>query len=429
MVRCAMLSVRRTGHMYRPLLLAAWASACRHEDPPAGPPPRLDGVEFVVAGSHPSNFSAGSDYDRPRTAWAVVDLEWGLFTGDPSPELVAAVINPYDDQLHPGAVVVLEVQNGTPAEIESYALPGELAAGVRSVSPGDLDGDGDQDLVVGTQAGPRYGEYDGEVETFLNDGVGHFTYGVRLADWATTDGVIAADLDQDGDVDVAATAQGAGDGDTTFYGYPVESGGVLPALTVWRNLGGGEFVWSAAVEGRAYSLAVRASPEGSVLLAIVHSDGVRSYEVVDGDLVPVAETVGGGGPVSLAWTDADGDGDLDLLEATSGSVRLLPVQDDELGVGWTEETGCANLWWGSCQLEVADFDLDGDEDFVVGSEDGVAFYANDGHGTYAQAIVLPGLAGGIALTDRDGDGDVDVAIGTDTEITVYDNTLLSPASP
>jgi FG-GAP-like repeat len=424
-----MRSVRRTGHMYRRLLLAVWASACRPEDPPAGPPPRLDGVEFVVAGSHTSTFSSTGLYERPLVAWAVVDLEWAPFTGDSSPELVAAAINPNDDEFHAGAVVVLEPGNGAIVQIESYALPGEFAAGVRSVSPGDLDDDGDQDLVVGTQAGPSYGEYDGEVETFLNDGIGQFTYETRLGDWATTDDVIAADLDQDGDVDVAATAKGAGDGDTTFYGYPVGGGGVLPALTVWRNLGDGEFVWSAAVEGRAYSLTMRASSEGSVLLAIVHSSSIRSYKVVEGDLVPVVQAEGGGGPVSLAYTDADGDGDLDLLQATEGRVRLLPMQDEQLGVGWTEESGCVDDWWVSCRLEVADFDLDGDEDFVFGSEDGVAFYANDGDGTYAQAILLPGLAGGIALTDRDGDGDVDVAIGTDTEITVYDNTLLSPASP
>ena len=65
----------------------------------------------------------------------------------------------------------------------------------------DLDGDGDQDLVVGWSDLSGYG---GKIAFFMNNGRGHFSLSSVLNSPRAPFSIISGDLDGDGDVDLAA---------------------------------------------------------------------------------------------------------------------------------------------------------------------------------------------------------------------------------
>ena len=91
--------------------------------------------------------------------------------------------------------ILLNQGNGTFAGALSYAT----GSTPYFVEAGDLDGDGDLDLVLPSQQGP------GTVSILMNTGSGafgpHIPYGVGSAPTS----VALADLDADGDLDVAVT--------------------------------------------------------------------------------------------------------------------------------------------------------------------------------------------------------------------------------
>ncbi|MDG2125912.1 MAG: VCBS repeat-containing protein, partial [Verrucomicrobiales bacterium] len=182
----------------------------------------------------------------------------------------------------------------------------------------DADGDGDKDLYVvsgSVEAPPGHAVFQDRM--YVNDGEGRF---VRNAGAVPEEGdsgsvVAAADYDRDGDVDLFVG------GRSVPGAYPV-----TPVSHLWRNSGKGIFEEAAG-------------------------DGLAKVGLV----------------TSALWSDVDGDGWVDLLVACEwGAVRLLRNVEGTLEDA-TESAGLAGLtgWWnGICG---ADFDGDGDVDYVVTS--------------------------------------------------------------
>lgn len=117
-----------------------------------------------------------------------------------------------------------------------------------------------------------------------------------------------------------------------------------------------------------------------------------------------------------AWTDADGDGDLDYFVAFRGRPNRFYRNDNglfrevaaEVGLADNQETRAAA--WG-------DFDADGDPDLFIGFADPAVpakVYRNDQNGTRftnvaaAIGVNLRGVARQPAWVDYDGDGDLDL---------------------
>jgi len=199
---------------------------------------------------------------------------------------------------------------------------------------GDVDGDGDLDCLVGNERA------DWREELLRNDGDGHFVIDMGFPDLRTdARDVHLADLEGDGDLDA----------------------------------------WFAATPPR-----------------LLRNDGTSWSDLSARIPVPSA--------LSLAPGDLDGDGDLDLALADGTRARILRndgaagfVPGPDLPPGDTSQVG------------LVDADLDGDLDLFASSGSGPSTaFENLGNGRFVAADWdVPMPVREVALGDVDGDGDLD----------------------
>jgi len=254
------------------------------------------------------------------------------------------------------------------------------------VALGDLDGDGDLDAFV---------IHNGNVDqVWLNDGTGYLTdSGQRLGlpEDATTM-VTLGDVDGDGDLDAL----------TTQYQRPVK---------IWLNDGGGVFTARKAGPG---------SDALSVVLGDMDGDGdldalVSFVEKPDriwlndgrGTFAETEQELGGeSGWGRAALGDVDSDGDLDAFVSNSvdGDIIWFNTGGAEGGVPGVLASSSQILGIGS---HATLGDVDGDKDLDTLTCQGL--WLNDGDGTFRDTgtrFDVPGC-GGVWLGDVDGDGDLD----------------------
>ncbi|HEX8030363.1 MAG TPA: VCBS repeat-containing protein [Vicinamibacterales bacterium] len=262
---------------------------------------------------------------------------------------------------------------GTFTEVTRTHLP-QLLLSVGDLEPGDVDGDGDLDLLVADWGPGNNMTNDGGItRLWINDGTGRFVdeTSARMPDikvrfsWDLE----LADVDNDGDLDGLISCKRC------------------PGSHVFRNDGAGKFTDD--------------------------SRGVPAY-TNNYEFEPM---------------DLDGDGFLDLVTMNDGEIvggnsssrREHVFRNDGKG----RFRDATDQWWqaaanvGEDDIMVAflDYDSDGDADFVVGSLSGPdRLLINDGKGHLQARLDVfsgadtPGTLG-LALADLDGDGRMDVVQG------------------
>jgi len=223
---------------------------------------------------------------------------------------------------------------------------------------GDLDGDGDLDIVL-----VHHGE---GVYVWRNDGGDAWTE-MTTEDFSSIGdphGVAMGDYDGDGDLDIFVSRGAAGGG---LVGQKYDR--------LLRNEGGFRFTEIAGEAG--------------------------------------VENKDGRGRTPL-WFDHDGDGDLDLLVLNLSTPHVLYRND---GGTFTDITQSANLAAVSDQLFIrhpVDLDGDGDMDLLFGGHVADAYFENRGGAFFDETagVGLP-FAGGtscFAMADYDRDGDLDLFV-------------------
>lgn len=335
---------------------------------------------------------------------------------------------------------------------------------------GDVDNDGLDDLFVTTAVGGN--------RLYRNSGEGHFVdwtdrAGVAAARFST--GAAFGDLDADGDLDLVVVTYlvetwPAPTG-CRWKGVDVPCGpqsyAPLDAL-LYMNDGQGRFEPSRALAGRAgYGLGVvlfDADGDGDLDIFVandsspnhlfINMGGGRFVEtgLMRGVALSIVGTSQAGMGVDAGDLDGDGLSDLVITNFSDDVNNLFRNDGDGFFSEWSYKSGLAvasfpMLGW-SVLLE--DFDLDGDLDvFVVnghlypeaGEVDSDTAYLqrmqlllNDGTAQLTEVRDAPGsvldtpIAGrGGAAADIDGDGDVDVVVTRDGAPPLVLRNDLAPA--
>ncbi|HET6203534.1 MAG TPA: FG-GAP-like repeat-containing protein [Planctomycetota bacterium] len=290
-------------------------------------------------------------------------------------------------------------------------LPGD-ADQTFAFGVGDLDGDGDPDVLVLNQFLSR---------AYRNDGAAGFTDGTPLpATFAFGSALALGDVDGDGDLDALVSGSNGNqlllnDGTGAFTDA---SSQVPPATALPRSLALGDVDGDGDLDALLGNAGFGTSPGAPCGLLLNGGSGV--FTDASPQLPAVLVNAN-----AVALRDLDGDGDLDAAVGTAPSL---------FGVGGQERLflgdGAGSFTDASAQipspadattsLTLGDVDGDGDLDLLVGNgpfnvSQQSRLYRNNGFGTFADAtpqlpsLLLPTQA--VAFGDVDGDGDLDALLG------------------
>ncbi len=291
-----------------------------------------------------------------------------------------------------------------------------LADDAWSVHAADVDGDGDVDVLSASHSWATVAWYE-------NDGGDPPAFTERLITTAAAGAlsVHAADVDGDGDMDILS-ASGL---DDTVAWYENDRGSP-PSFT--------EHVITTAADG-AHSVHV-ADVDGDgdmdVLSASSEDDTVAWYEN-DGASPPVFTahviTTAADGATSVHAVDVDGDGDMDVLSASLYDDTVAWYENDGASPPSFTERVITAAADGVQSVHAVDVDGDGDVDVLSASftDDTVAWYANNGANppAFTEHVITAGADGArsVHTADVDGDGDVDILSASTLDGTVawYEN--------
>lgn len=271
---------------------------------------------------------------------------------------------------------------------------------VRGAELGDIDGDGDLDLILAQ-------DFDRQPALFTNDGNGFFsnvTAGQLPALTLSSSRAQFGDIDNDGDLDLYLTS---GDGSRFSCGQ----------YRVYVNDGAGSFTDETAARhpieavcnnmdcifgdiDNDFDLDVRTSSTGAGNSRLYVNDGSGVFTL--STAVPSDNNA-----YSYDFGDIDGDGDLDLLGANANPSSLgeiLLLNDGAGGFTDVSDRLTPNPSEDDNDSKFFDIDNDGDLDLIIARLGGSSekIYENDGGGNFSQ------ISGAI---DPVGDSSLDVVVG------------------
>ena len=314
--------------------------------------------------------------------------------------LIVTARDRYASQSFVREILAAIEEANTPAVLLNLAYGQQLFTSPETFQAGlgDLDGDGDLDMVL---ANPMHNP----AQVWLNDGRGGFVgTGQQLTQFGH--GVALADFDADGDLDAFLTCHQSS----------------LPSQ-VYLNDGTGMFTGS----GQAFDDARWSGIE--VHLLDLNGDGHIDVHVAyySESGVPDRVYLNDGHAVfsdsgllleedTLAWGDLDGDGDVDTFAKNWGEGYMVGLNDGQGAFtgGW--QLADPQVTVGGIGL--GDFDGDGDLDALVvngfretGSQPGRLFW-NDGSGQFSDSggLFNETMGADLAVGDLDLDGDLDAVI-------------------
>ena len=379
--------------------------------------PRVGQFTTAVRPGGNANFLAGVSVGVAASPWAVAV---GDVDNDGDLDLLAAAA----DNSSSGITGTVSVRINNGQGIFSGSQEVSVGRDPQGISLGDFDGDGALDFVTV--------DYNSSTLTVcLNDGSGNFNYRQAVRVGFTPSNVLTADVDGDGDLDLVV---------------PYLNG---TTISVHYNQGNGLFTNSQLITV-GYNPTCMAvgdvDADGDLDLVVGHGATYMNASKISVCLNSGSGqfTVSQSLPISTdPWDatigDIDGDGDLDLLLANFTSSSTVSVRrNNGSGVFSGNQEVVA---YSPFRLTVGDVDGDGDLDLVEAaySQNRVAVQLNDGRGNFSprSTIYLAGtqnlrVAVGVTLGDVDGDGDLDLlGSSVDNTISVHLNngTALAASQP
>jgi len=338
---------------------------------------------------------------------------WSVFAtdvdGDGDPDVLGAAENAND-------VTWWENTDGHAGAWSKHIVDG-LCDGARSASGADIDGDGDADVlgvaivadIISWWENTNGGTGGWWPEHLVETNVG----GVRMA--------VAGDVDGDGDLDVLGVA--FDDDQVVWWENTDGSGTNWSKQSVESNFVDAISVHAADLngDGRLDILGAARGLDDVVWWDNVDGTGMNwNKYTVDNEF---------DGARAVYAADLDADGDMDVLAAGATVDTLAWWENlDGMGTAWTGRIVTHSFGW-PLVVMAADMDADGDADVVSAAHDGdaVAWWENvGGSGTNWLEHTIDNDVNGatsVFAVDLDRDGDVDVlgASRHDSHISWWEN--------
>lgn len=318
--------------------------------------------------------------------------------------------------------------------------------GLNGTAVGDMDGDGDMDIVIVDDYG---------VKVFSQQSDKKFTE--HIVGDVKSDRIYVLDLDNDGQLDILVNDRdenGArwyrNEGGLVFTDFAIVAAGTGKGVTVAAgdiNRDGYPDVVTATVAGELISLRRWMNNGSGTFTPTVLStnSGVTAIAIGDVDGNGYKDIVTGGTQGLQRWRTADGDVwsriDIDDTQQNKSSIVLKDVNQDEkvdIVTGDVAKDKVAyyrnvdNSAFQRTQLDfdidastvqVIDLDEDGNEDIVAAGQDDNTVYwlRNDGSDNFTQKILANNLQSvfSFVVADIDDDNDFDLVTGDFWRGTLY----------
>ncbi|MFQ5717953.1 MAG: FG-GAP-like repeat-containing protein [Acidobacteriota bacterium] len=258
------------------------------------------------------DFGADSIIDASGVNYRTIDS--GDIDGDGDLDLLAG--GNFNEGSTPGVLTWLENTDGNGTFSARPNIPTGIVESIASVHLADLDGDGDLDIITGGVTSAL-----GSVDWFANDGAGNFSPAAGID--TTSDpiaSVTTTDVDGDGDRDVVA---GRSFAVSWYENVDGHAGAFGPARSITASVKSVRSVFAADVDRDGDADVLAASSDDNLLSWYENLNGAGNFgpqQTVDADSV---------GARSIVTADIDSDGDLDVLSASPLGLALA----------WSENRG------------------------------------------------------------------------------------------
>jgi hypothetical protein len=317
-----------------------------------------------------------------------VELQWADLDGDGDDDCL--VVSHWDD-------TISWFENLGNGEFGPQHLITEDSGRAEAIAAADLDGDGDIDVVSGERSTQK-------VHWFMNlNGLGNFSDPIAISYEMPVDDILVDDMNQDGLPDIVAA--------------------FASTISWFQNLGEGLFGEATVITEytanfiRSIQTAdinqddrpdILFCASDSHLVGWIENTGTRNRFGAIQEI-----TIGLNYPVDVFPADLDGDGDMDVLSASS--------QDDE--INWFEnqdgqgtfgpKNNLTTIANSASSVYAGDFDMDGDMDVLSTGFYQILYFENlDGQGNFGQINYVTAIAQGAKsgkIQDIDGDGYPDIS--------------------
>jgi uncharacterized repeat protein (TIGR01451 family) len=277
-----------------------------------------------------------------------------------------------------------------PVDMEQYST-------VSNIAFGDIDMDGDKDIVYGAEASLAIGN---QLTWMRQTEDGNFDDKIVLeSDQSPYYDIQVEDIDQDGNLDLFYRS-----GSDVFWRRNIDGLGDFgePTLIFAPNIFGTALLSDFDLDG-----------DLDALILDTWEDQINWFSNENG-IFSEAQTVIALDAISdFRYADIDNDGRKDLIYYSNNSALSWRKSEQEVGVFGPEQVIHLSLPGGSgTNIIIEDLDQDGDLDILYRSQAAYIFFLNlDGLGYFSEPTPIPvgdDIPRSLCIGDFDGDADIDV---------------------